>query len=151
MFAVVLRLVTTSPSSEHKTIKTRIFKESCHLIFQKIMQIPTTHWKKVCFLCIKLKKRTRHYLQQRCSPSVLYMRIVIFLTFGSIWMTTPFNKCGGLRTDNESHSVIFYWGVCTKPEESQWSCMCVLCVPTLSRILKLSWWSCIEFFFIILG
>ena len=56
MFAFVFRLVTTSPSSEHKTIKTMIFKESCHLIFQKIIQIPTTHWKKVCFLCIKLKK-----------------------------------------------------------------------------------------------
>ena len=107
------------------------------------MPIAKSHWKVLCLLSIKLKKRTLHSLQQRCSPSVLYMRI----TCGRIWITTPFSKCGGLRTDNECDSATFYWGVCPKPEESEWSCMSVLCVSILSPfrrvsdcILKLSWW-----------
>jgi hypothetical protein len=158
MFAFVLRLVATSPSFEYKTIKSRIFKESSHHIYQKLMQITQSHWKVLCLLSIKLNKRTLHSLQQWWSPSVLYMRIVFFLTCGSIWITTPFSKCGGLRTDNECDSATFYWGVCTKPEESEWSCMSVLCVSILSPflrvsdcILKLSWWRCIELIFIFLG
>lgn len=80
MFAFVLRLVATSPSFEYKTIKSRMLKEPSHHIYQKLMQIAKSHWKVLCLLSIKLKKRTLHSLQQRCSPSVLYMMIVFFLT-----------------------------------------------------------------------
>ena len=45
MFAFVFRLDITSPSSEYKTIKTRMFKELYHLIFQKLMKIPTSCFK----------------------------------------------------------------------------------------------------------
>ena len=56
MFTFVFRLVTTSPSSEYKTIKSRIFKESSHLIFQKFVKISRSRWQVLCLLCNMLKK-----------------------------------------------------------------------------------------------
>lgn len=57
MFAFVLRLVAASPSFEHKTINLRIFKESSHHIYQKLMPIAKSHWKVLCLLSIKLTKK----------------------------------------------------------------------------------------------
>ena len=88
MIAFVFRLVTTSPSSEYKTIKSRIFKESSHLIFQKLMKMPS-RWQIFCPLCIEFKKRTR-VSEQRCSPRVLYVRVVIFHQCKITCTTTSF-------------------------------------------------------------
>ena len=46
-------LFTTSPSSECKTIKSRVFNESSHLVFQKVFfrQISTYCYKVFCHLC----------------------------------------------------------------------------------------------------
>ena len=148
MVAFVLRLVTTSPSSKYKSINSRIF----YRIVSSYMQIATSLWK-VCLLFIKFKKRTRLSLQQRSLPSVLYMSYLLptftwphHSTSAVVWVQkTSFN------------TVTLYWNVCTKPEESEWSCICVLCTSILSPclrvsgwILKVSWWSCIDFLFIIL-
>ena len=72
MFAFVFRLVGSSPSSEYNTIKLKIFKESSHFIFQKRMKIPTSHFKVLCLLFIKSKKRICLSLQQP-APKVFYM------------------------------------------------------------------------------
>ena len=71
-FHFIFSLVPTSPSSKYKTIKSRISKESSHLIFQKLVKIRTSLWKVLCLLFIKFKTRTRLSLQQP-THQVFYM------------------------------------------------------------------------------
>jgi hypothetical protein len=75
-----------------------------------------------------------------------YISTIFPLIWHDIMNDHTIQQVRGWSTDNECDSATFYTGVCTKPEESELSCMWVLCLSILSTflpvsdcILKLSW------------